>query len=206
MARNYFAAAAAAPSSSDANSTASHRGHDRQGVVAGDRQGAVAGFVQANWLLVLHHLGLVLVFIPIANWTALGHYVTGRLLLTEFSNIFIYTRWWVRWAGWKGGWVDLLNSIMLLLSWWITRVWVFPALYLQLAKSRGLPLQETVAVMRWHCHAGSACILLPQVYWFGLMLQAVWKAVRQTVQQAIASGRSGGPLVVVSASNRLKET
>ena len=63
MARNFFAKARATGG----------------GARAGNNNSVgVVGFLKANWLLVLHHVGVVLVFIPVANWTPLGHYVTGK--------------------------------------------------------------------------------------------------------------------------------
>lgn len=119
-------------------------------------------------------LGLTRVF-----RTPKGNYVVGKLTMTELASCFIYTRWFISelgWAGGRGGPLDVANSAVLLGSWFVTRIWVFPALYLQLAASKGVPLTSVVWLMRWQCHVGSAAILAPQLFWFGLMLKSLRKA------------------------------
>ena len=142
-----------------------------------------APFFAGHWLFVAHHLAIAFVFIPLANWTSKGNYVVGRLAITELSSSFIYTRWFISelgLAGGRGGPLDVANSALLLGSWFVTRIWVFPALYLQLAESRNVPLADAVRLMQWQCHAGSAAILAPQLFWFGLMLKGLRKAAAKS--------------------------
>ena len=69
--------------------------------------------------------------------------------MTEFSNVFIYTRWWIAWFGGKGRAVDVANSVLLLVTWWITRIWVFPSLYFQLAASRNMYVRRCARAPAW---------------------------------------------------------
>eukprot|EP00037_Helgoeca_nana_P019157 m.185754 g.185754 ORF g.185754 m.185754 type:complete len:179 (-) comp24745_c0_seq2:242-778(-) len=142
-------------------------------------------FRRSHVLLLLHHFMLVSVFIPVPVISGKGHYISGRIALAECSNIFLAIRWLIRNSGRRDGVLDACNSLALMASWWVSRVWVFPSIYMEFAQSRGLSLVDAVLTLPWHCNVGSVVVLAPQLWWFSLMV----KTLRNFIVGAVAKSK-----------------
>eukprot|EP00041_Stephanoeca_diplocostata_P021936 m.519350 g.519350 ORF g.519350 m.519350 type:complete len:307 (-) comp21944_c0_seq3:1978-2898(-) len=135
----------------------------------------LAGFWHSQWLYIVHHIVLAVVFIPVGLFLSRGHYVAGKIMLCEVSNLVRLLRWFVlHTPAVNNKFLDIGSGVALTLSWFVTRIWVFPAMYVAFAKQQQrdgveLPFWESVGKLRWYCHAGNAAILAPQLYWFWLI-------------------------------------
>ncbi|XP_056229961.1 ceramide synthase-like isoform X2 [Seriola aureovittata] len=109
-----------------------HSGHSLQTVKA---------FLVKDWMLILHHLTLLLIFMPI---TLLG-----------LDNTRLHR----------------LNGIVVLLSFFTCRILIFPFMYWMYGRQFGIPLHRVPFHLPLHCNVGNLVILAPQIYWFILLLK-----------------------------------
>ena len=67
-------------------------------------------------------------------------------------------------------------GLLMLASFFWSRLLVFPYLYWRYARHAGLTVGGVPAAIPLKCNVGCALILLPQLYWFWLMLRGTARA------------------------------
>lgn len=191
----------------------------------------VKSFLVTDWMLVLHHLVLLLVFLPITLVSSsrtclvrttsrhiaddaagqffrrgLGDFFIGCLLTTELSTPFIsagkiliqvddntselvrflYSEHSFRCADEQLGLdhtrLHRINGVIVLLSFLTCRILIFPFMYWTYGRQFGIPLHRVVFHLPLHCNAGNLLILLPQIYWFHLLLKKARRLYRRQVR------------------------
>ena len=60
-------------------------------------------------------------------------------------------------------------------SFFLSRILVFPYLYWRYAHHTGISMRDVPTSIPVKCNLGCLMILLPQLYWFGLMLRGTVK-------------------------------
>lgn len=80
-----------------------------------------------------------------------------------------------------------INGLIVLLSFFICRILVFPFMYWMYGRQFGIPLHRVAFHLPLHCNLGNLVILAPQVYWLILLLR---KAKRLYLRQK--AGKGGG--------------
>lgn len=73
-----------------------------------------------------------------------------------------------------------LNGIMVLVSFFMCRILIFPFMYWMYGQQFGIPLHRVAFHLPLHCNLGNLLILAPQLYWFVLLLR---KAKRLYLRQ-----------------------
>ncbi|XP_058490548.1 TLC domain-containing protein 3A-like [Solea solea] len=155
-----------------------HRSHSLQ---------TVRSFLLKDWMLVLHHLTLLTVFLPIVLFfrRGQGDFFIGCLLTTEFSTPFISLGRILIQLDLDNSVLHKINGVIVLLSFFTCRILVFPFMYWMYARQFGIPLHRVVFTLPLHCNVGNLVILAPQVYWFILLLK---KAKRLYQRQKRGTG------------------
>lgn len=84
------------------------------------------------------------------------------------------------------------NGIMVLLSFFLCRILVFPFMYWMYGQQFGIPLHRVAFHLPLQCNVGNLVILAPQVYWFIVLLR---KAKRLYLRQkrSTADGDKSSP-------------
>ncbi|KAM8853262.1 TLC domain-containing protein 3A-like isoform 3-T3 [Synchiropus picturatus] len=130
-------------------------------------------FLIREWMLVLHHLILLLVFMPITLLLrrGLGDFFVGCLFLTELSSPFIAIGRILIQLGLDHTVLHRVNGIIVLLTFLTCRILIFPFMYAMYGRQFGIPLHRVPFSLPLHCNLGNLALLLPQVYWFTLLLK-----------------------------------
>lgn len=81
-----------------------------------------------------------------------------------------------------------INGVLVLLSFLLCRVLLFPFMYRAYGRQVGLPLHQVALHLPLQCTLGNLAILAPQLYWFSLLLR---KAKRLYLRQKRGT-RDGG--------------
>eukprot|EP00066_Takifugu_rubripes_P005002 XP_003968771.1 PREDICTED: protein FAM57A-like [Takifugu rubripes] len=131
------------------------------------------GFLMKEWMLVVHHLSLLIVFLPITLFfrRGLGDFFIGCLFTTEFSTPFISLGKILIQLGLDDTRLHRINGILVLLSFFTCRILVFPFMYWMYGQQFGIPLHRVPFHLPLQCNVGNLAILAPQVYWFILLLK-----------------------------------
>ncbi|XP_028319586.1 protein FAM57A-like isoform X1 [Gouania willdenowi] len=151
-----------------------HKGHSLKSLRA---------FLLKDWMLVLHHTVLLLVFMPITLFfrKGLGDFFIGCLFITEFSTPFISIGKILIQLGLENTRLFRVNGIVVLLTFFICRVLLFPFMYWRYGQQFGIPVHRVPFHLPLQCNVGNLVILAPQIYWFMLLLR---KAKRLYLRQS----------------------
>lgn len=144
--------------------SSSYSGHSLQTVKA---------FLIKDSMLVLHHVALLLIFMPITLFfrRGLGDFFIGCLFTTEFSTPFVSTGKILIQLGLDNTRLHRINGIIVLLSFFTCRILLFPFMYWMYGRQFGIPLHRVVFHLPLQCNVGNLVLLAPQIYWFILLLR-----------------------------------
>ncbi|XP_077579595.1 ceramide synthase-like [Stigmatopora nigra] len=138
------------------------------------------GFVSSYWLTVLHHLAVLGIFLPVGVFfrRGLGDFFIGCLFITELSVAFVAISKIIVQVGLANTRLHKINSILLLVSFMICRILIFPYMYWKYGQDFDIPLHKVPSHLPWHCNVGNLAILVPQIYWFYLQLKKAQRVFR----------------------------
>lgn len=155
--------------------------------VTGHSLQTLKAFLRKDWMMVLHHLALVLIFMPITLFfrRGLGDFFIGCLFITEFSTPFVSIARILIQLGLDDTRLHRINSFVVLLSFFTCRILIFPYMYWMYGRQFGVPLHRVAFHLPLHCNLGNLVILAPQVHWFILLLR---KACRLYLRQKRGTG------------------
>ncbi|XP_059187609.1 TLC domain-containing protein 3A-like [Centropristis striata] len=147
----------------------------------------VKAFLFRDWMLVLHHLTLLVIFLPITLFfrRGLGDFFIGCLFTAEFSTPFVSVGKILIQLGLDDTRLHRINGIIVLVSFFTCRILVFPFMYWMYGRQFGIPLHKVAFHLPLHCNVGNLVILAPQIYWFTLLLR---KAQRLYLRQRRGTG------------------
>ncbi|GAA6218780.1 protein FAM57A-like isoform X1 [Lates japonicus] len=147
----------------------------------------VRAFLFKDWMLILHHLALLLIFMPITLFfrRGLGDFFIGCLFTTEFSTPFISIGKILIQLGLDHTRLHRINGIIVLLSFFTCRILIFPFMYWMYGRQFGIPLHRVAFHLPLQCNVGNLVILAPQIYWFTLLVK---KANRLYLRQKGGKG------------------
>lgn len=133
----------------------------------------VRAFLLKDWMLVLHHLTLLLVFMPITLFLrrGLGDFFIGCFFITECSTPFVSLGKILIQLGQDDTRLHRINGIIVLVTFFLCRILIFPFMYWTYGQKFRLPLHKVPFNLPLHCNLGNLVILAPQIYWFILLLK-----------------------------------
>lgn len=141
----------------------------------------VRAFLRREFLLVLHHIALLTVLLPVTMFFRKdqGDFFIGCLFLTEISTPFVSLGKILIQLGLQESWIHKLNGVLVLLTFFVCRIALFPFMYWTYGRHYGLPLPRVPAHLPLAANLGSACILAPQLYWFVLLCRKGYRLYRR---------------------------
>ncbi|XP_013992528.1 ceramide synthase isoform X2 [Salmo salar] len=157
----------------------------------------VNSFVRREFLLVLHHIALLTILLPVTLFFRRdqGDYFIGCLFLTELSTPFVSLGKILIQLGLQDCWIHKANGGMVLLSFFLCRIALFPYMYWVYGRHYGIPVYGVPFHLTLSVNLGSLCILAPQVYWFVLLCRKGWRLYqRQCHSTAAAGSQDSSPL------------
>lgn len=127
--------------------------------------------------MLVHHLLLPLILFPsiIFFRRGLGDFFVGVLYMCEFTIPFISARMILAQLQMKHTWYYIAVGLLMIGSFLVSRVLVFPFLYWTYAGYAGLPLAQVPVHIPLKCNLGCLLILVPQLYWLFLMVRGASK-------------------------------
>ncbi|XP_006641181.1 TLC domain-containing protein 3A [Lepisosteus oculatus] len=143
----------------------------------------VNSFVRREFLLVLHHIVLLTILLPITLFFRrdLGDFFVGCLFTAELSTPFVSLGKILIQLGLQDCLLHKVNGVVVLLSFFLCRILLFPYMYWVYGRHYGLPLYSAPFHLPLSCNLGTLCIMAPQVYWFVLLCR---KGLRLYQRQA----------------------
>ncbi|XP_007257018.3 ceramide synthase [Astyanax mexicanus] len=158
----------------------------------------INSFVRKEFLLVLHHIALLTILLPITLFFRKdqGDYFIGCLFLTELSTPFVSLGKILIQLSMQECWLHKMNGGMVLLSFFLCRIVLFPYMYWVYGSHYGIPLYSVPFHIPLSANLGSLCILSPQVYWFVLLCRKGYRLYKRQCNQ-------GSP---ISSTEQLSKT
>lgn len=141
----------------------------------------VCSYLRRRTLLVLHHVVVAFVLVPVLVYrSGLGDFFVGCFYCVELSGPFTNMRVVLSRLGLKTSRWYSVNGLLMITSFALCRVAVFPYMYFAYGTQYDLSILQVVRKIPVHCNLGSLMVLLPQVHWLRLMLLGAFKVSRGT--------------------------
>ncbi|KAJ9581266.1 hypothetical protein L9F63_023538, partial [Diploptera punctata] len=138
----------------------------------GCRLARLKDYLTKQPIIVLHHLFigsfgfLVIVYLR----GGLGDCIFGFVYLMELSTPFVSFRGILSRLKMKSSQLYIMNGLVMLVTFFFCRVVMFPYVCYLYSQLVGLPYLEAVMSLPIGCKIGITVLMLPQLYWFSLML------------------------------------
>ncbi|XP_072164166.1 TLC domain-containing protein 3A-like [Diadema setosum] len=162
-------------------------------------------FLRDHRLIVFHHIIVVLFGYPLVL-----HYRRGRgafliscALLSEFSSPFVILRKLLLKHGFMDSWMFIVNNILIAVTFFWVRVFLYPAIYLFYGYSQGLSPMEVVRSMYFGCHVGMVVIVVLQTVWYVKFLQGAFPHLLSS--QLSLNGASHQPRLETTAPPKIAQ-
>ncbi|KAK8751153.1 hypothetical protein OTU49_013245 [Cherax quadricarinatus] len=134
----------------------------------------VVSYVKKHLLMIVHHLTIVIVFFPtMVYYSPMGHFFLGSFFCTELSTPFVNARVILSRFGYKNSKVYVVNGVLMMIVFLICRIALFPVMYIAYLSQQTTASSHIDALLSipLTCHLSCLLVLLPQIYWFGLMVK-----------------------------------
>jgi len=142
---------------------------------------SLLSFLVSRPLIVLHHLLVPLLGFPtlMVARQGTGDCLLGAAFLIEASTPFVSARVVLVHLKMKEHIAYLVNGILMLLSFLVCRVLLFPFLYLCYLSATGQSLSQLLLNSPLWCHLLAGGLWLPQLIWFSKMLRGSLKILNK---------------------------
>uniref|UniRef100_A0A8D0GV12 TLC domain containing 3A n=1 Tax=Sphenodon punctatus TaxID=8508 RepID=A0A8D0GV12_SPHPU len=138
---------------------------------------SVKNFLQRERLMVAHHLFILIVLTPVTTRLRgeLGDFFVGCIFTAELSTPFVSLGKILMQLNMQDSLLHKVNGILILVTFFLCRILLFPYMYWAYARYAGIPLYQAPFRIPMHCNVSNALLIAPQLYWFVLICR---KAVR----------------------------
>uniref|UniRef100_A0A3Q0S0E8 TLC domain containing 3A n=1 Tax=Amphilophus citrinellus TaxID=61819 RepID=A0A3Q0S0E8_AMPCI len=142
----------------------------------------INSFVRREFLLVLHHIALLTILLPVTLFFRKdqGDFFIGCLFVTELSTPFVSLGKILIQLGLQDCWLHKVNGGMVLFTFFMCRIALFPFMYWMYGRHYGIPLYSVPFHLPLSANLGNACILAPQVYWFVLLCRKGYRLYQRS--------------------------
>ncbi|XP_065575594.1 TLC domain-containing protein 3A-like [Artemia franciscana] len=132
----------------------------------------LCGFLKTNGLMIAHHLFIASTgVLVILNWRhGIGDVIVAFFFFHEFSTPFVCVRNILSILKMKDTTTYSVNGILMILAFFICRIAVYPFMFYLYSRQENIEFAKVVGVLPNICTISSLLILLPQLYWFSLMI------------------------------------
>lgn len=148
-----------------------------------DRSFRLLAYLRSNAVIVGHHLfigGFGFLVITYLRG-GLGDCFFGFVYLMEASTPFVSLRGILSKMGMKESTLYVVNGLMMLVTFFLCRIAMFPYVIHMYAQTIGKDFVSAVFTLPRGCLISIAILLLPQIYWFFLMLSGATKVLKKSV-------------------------
>ncbi|XP_041938208.1 TLC domain containing 3Ba isoform X1 [Alosa alosa] len=137
----------------------------------------VIGYLRREFLMVLHHVVMVLVCFPVSVFwrQGKGDYFQGVMFLAEMSTPSVCLGKILIQYKLQQTLLHKLNGVLMLVTFFICRVVLFPYLYFAYGRYASIPLYLVPVSVPWQCNVGAGLLMAPQVYWFCLICRGAFR-------------------------------
>ncbi|KAB5555266.1 hypothetical protein PHYPO_G00031710 [Pangasianodon hypophthalmus] len=132
---------------------------------------ALSSYLRREFLMVLHHVVMVTVCFPISVFwrQGKGDYFQGVMFLAELSTPSVCLGKILIQYKQQHTLLHKVNGALMLITFFICRVLLFPYLYYVYGRYASIPLYQVPLAVPWQCNLGAALLMAPQLYWFSLI-------------------------------------
>ncbi|KAJ8954218.1 hypothetical protein NQ318_005813 [Aromia moschata] len=143
----------------------------------------VIAYVKDNAVIVGHHIFIGgFGFLVITHLRGgLGDCFFGFIYLMEASTPFVSVRGILSKIGMKNSIIYVVNGLVMLVVFFLCRVAMFPYVIYMYARSIKADFVTALYTLPRGCLISIATLLLPQIYWFYLMLYGATKVLKNSV-------------------------
>ncbi|KAK3559819.1 hypothetical protein QTP86_020987 [Hemibagrus guttatus] len=131
----------------------------------------LSSYLRREFLMVLHHVVMVTVCFPVSVfWRhGKGDYFQGVMFLAELSTPSVCLGKILIQYKQQHTLLHKVNGALMLVTFFICRVLLFPYLYYVYGRYASIPLYRVPLAVPWQCNLGAALLMAPQLYWFSLI-------------------------------------
>lgn len=143
-------------------------------------KGEVVKFIKSRTLIILHHLLVPLVGFPVMMIARKGRgdCILGASFLIEASTPFVSLRVILVHLKLKESRSYVVNGLLMLFSFLLCRVLLFPMLYMRYSSMTGLSMYSVMSTTPIWVHLLVLGLWAPQLVWFNKMLKGTVKLLR----------------------------
>ncbi|KRT80815.1 hypothetical protein AMK59_5041 [Oryctes borbonicus] len=137
-------------------------------------------YVRTNPVIIGHHLFIGLFGFSVIVYLrgGLGDCVFGYVYLMEASTPFVSLRGILARMNLKTTRLYMVNGLLMLVVFFLCRIAMFPYVMYLYAKAADLDYLSAIASLPRGCKATMSILILPQVYWFYLMMRGATKILK----------------------------
>ncbi|XP_060115041.1 TLC domain-containing protein 3A [Heteronotia binoei] len=138
---------------------------------------SIRGFLQRERLMVTHHIFILVILTPVAVRLRgeQGDFFVGCIYTAELSTPFVSLGKILMQLNLQDSLLHKVNGILILATFFLCRILLFPYMYWAYAQHLGTPIYEVPFRIPFHCNVANAVLIAPQLYWFFLICR---KAMR----------------------------
>ncbi|XP_063002563.1 TLC domain-containing protein 3A isoform X2 [Elgaria multicarinata webbii] len=147
-----------------------HKNIDKEPGDAMHSLASVKSFLRKERLMVTHHLFILIVLTPVAHFRGdRGDFFVGCILTAELSTPFVSLGKILMQLKMQDSLLHKVNGVLILATFFLCRIVLFPYMYWAYARHMGLPAYEVPFRIPLHCNVANAVLIAPQLYWFTLI-------------------------------------
>uniref|UniRef100_A0A1B0A1X5 TLC domain-containing protein n=1 Tax=Glossina pallidipes TaxID=7398 RepID=A0A1B0A1X5_GLOPL len=133
-------------------------------------------YVLTHPIMMIHHVFVGTVgFLVVTYIRGGGHCIYSYMFMMEFSTPFVSLRSILSTLGLKETRIYIINGLIMLLSFFICRVLMWPYVMWRYSLEIKLNIWQAIYGLPAGCIIGILVLFLPQLYWFFLMLKGALK-------------------------------
>ncbi|XP_072522835.1 ceramide synthase [Salminus brasiliensis] len=156
------------------------------------KSAVLTSYLRREFLMVLHHVVMVTVCFPVSVFwrQGKGDYFQGVMFLAELSTPSVCLGKILIQYKQQHTLLHKVNGALMLITFFICRVLLFPYLYYVYGSYTSIPLYLVPLAVPWQCNVGAGLLMAPQLYWFSLICRG---ALRLFAGRPSRSRSTGSP-------------
>ncbi|XP_062816746.1 TLC domain-containing protein 3A [Anolis carolinensis] len=168
-----------------------HKSEERGEAAPKHSWASLGAFLRKERLMVTHHLFILVVLTPVAVHLRgeLGDFFVGCIFTAELSTPFVSLGKILMQLQMQDSLLHKANGLLILLTFFLCRIALFPFMYWSYARQVGLPVYKVPFRIPFHCNVANALLIAPQLYWFFLICRKAAGLYRHRTPQEAAKLR-----------------
>nr|XP_020654478.1 protein FAM57B isoform X1 [Pogona vitticeps]XP_020654479.1 protein FAM57B isoform X1 [Pogona vitticeps]XP_020654480.1 protein FAM57B isoform X1 [Pogona vitticeps]XP_020654481.1 protein FAM57B isoform X1 [Pogona vitticeps] len=156
------------------------KGHESGSAGTRTLRTVIRTYLRKEFLMVVHHLFMVLVCFPMSVlWRqGKGDFFLGCMLMAELSTPFVCLGKVLILYKQQHTLLHKVNGLVMLITFFCCRILLFPYMYWVYGQYAGMPLYRVPFSIPAEYNLGSAILMAPQIYWFGLICRGAFRVFR----------------------------